>query len=122
MKSKTELPVTISAPEALTPEPTPPQPTSISVDEQALAAKEQYDNLRKQAIDTLLAQKREIDVKLTRLGHVTIPTKTARTGTAVAANGTGNPCRVCGVFGHDARSHRKENLAAIAKGKRAPRK
>lgn len=111
-----------------TPVLTPPIPvipveTSIpvSITLKALEAKTAYESLVQQAIDELLAKREEINEQLIRLGHTDTPSTPIRT--AVSSTKTNRPCRVCGKYGHDARSHRRENIARLARsGTRSTRK
>lgn len=136
-------PETTGAPDGQT-TAVPEAPTTISRAARALEHKAQYEADRAQAIEEILTQMHDLRTQLTDLDYeyalpVTTPvptrhittrhTRPARAGVARTARRASpsaifkgdspNPCRVCGQMGHDARTHRKDNLARLAKqGKR----
>jgi hypothetical protein len=72
--------------------------------EQAFAKRDEYEDLRRQAVDALLAKRKDIEQNLASLGYkIDTPGPTASAPRrAVAAK----PCKICGELGHDARKHR----------------
>jgi len=91
-----------------------PEPPAINVVDKTLQLMETLETLKEQAIGELLAQRREIEDKLERLGWeeprtfssdsrlITVPHRPLKAG----AVDPSKPCPKCGKLGHDGRFHR----------------
>lgn len=88
------------------PVPAIPPPSKV---QQFLDEKNRFLSRQNEMIQEKLEERRRIDVDLMELGYTEDVPKTP-------SNQSKHPCRVCGSVDHDARSHRKENLAKIGKG------
>jgi hypothetical protein len=76
--------------------------------EQAFAKRDEYEDLRRQAVDALLAKRKDIEQNLASLGYKADTLSTASAPRRAMAQ---RPCKICGELGHDARKHRYDKNA-----------
>lgn len=79
-----------------------PAPVQTSMVDQVLDMVGRLDSMRKQAVEDLLTQKRQIEEKLAMIGWSDV---------SVRAKASGRPssaahCSICDIDGHDRRQHR----------------
>ncbi len=82
--------------------------------DKALKAMEELESLKESAIAELLEQRKEIDAKLSKLGHGEVKAPAPKATTTAKPKDPNKPCSYCGQVGHDARRHRQEILAKKA--------